>query len=51
MASRQGARPLGFAGAGASRAMRPPSGLTTPAGDAFGGGPSLPMLPGGWHSD
>jgi PPE-PPW subfamily C-terminal region len=38
--------PLGFAGTQDHPAARPATGLTTLTGDAFGGGPSLPLLPG-----
>jgi PPE-repeat protein len=27
------------------------AGLTTLAGDQFGGGPLMPMVPGSWNSD
>ncbi|MGN6335206.1 PPE family protein [Mycobacterium sp.] len=46
-ASDRGAGALGFAGT-ARRAGVAPAGLTTLAGDEFGGGPRLPMTPGTW---
>ncbi len=46
-ASDRGAGPLGFAGT-ESKASADASGLATLAGDGFGGGPTLPMLPGTW---
>ena len=51
VASGQGAGTLGFAGTAREEAEIPAAGLTTLAGDDFGGGPSLPMLPGTWKSD
>jgi PPE-repeat protein len=51
VASGQGAGTLGFAGTGREGAEIPAAGLTTLAGDDFGGGPALPMLPGTWKSD
>jgi PPE-repeat protein len=50
-ASGQGAGTLGFAGTAREEAKAAAAGLTTLAGDDFGGGPSLPMLPGTWKSD
>ncbi|BBZ73104.1 PPE family protein [Mycobacterium paraseoulense] len=49
-ASDQGAGTLGFAGT-ASNPTADATGLATLAGDGFGGGPSLPMLPGSWEPD
>ncbi|ORX03356.1 hypothetical protein AWC27_28050 [Mycobacterium szulgai] len=43
-----GAGPMGFAGTAAGVTM-PPAGLTTLAGDTFGGGPVVPMLPDTWN--
>jgi PPE-repeat protein len=51
VASGQGAGTLGFAGTVREEAKAPAAGLTTLAGDDFGGGPSMPMLPGTWKSD
>ncbi|OBB78732.1 hypothetical protein A5760_21755 [Mycobacterium colombiense] len=50
VASDQGAGPLGFAGT-ARQDTAEATGLTTLAGDEYGNGPSLPMLPGNWESD
>ena len=49
-ASQQGAGTLGFAGT-ASKDTAEAAGLATLAGDEFGSGPSLPMLPGSWEPD
>ncbi len=49
-ASGQGAGTLGFAGTVGNDAAEA-AGLATLAGDEFGGGPSLPMLPGSWEPD
>ena len=49
-ASGQGAGPLGFAGTG-RRAAADATGLATLAGDEFGGGPSVPMVPRTWETD
>jgi PPE-repeat protein len=51
VASGQGAGPLGFAGTARKEADIPAAGLTTLAGDKFGNGPSLPMVPGTWKPD
>lgn len=48
-ASGRGAGPVGFAGT-VSRTSDAAGGLTTLAGDAFGGGPRTPMLPGTWDA-
>jgi PPE-repeat protein len=48
-ASDRGAGLLGFA-ATTSKANAEAAGLTVLAGDGFGGGPTLPMLPGTWGS-
>ncbi|HSS25479.1 MAG TPA: PPE family protein [Mycobacterium sp.] len=48
VASGQGAGNLGFAGTARKEADIPAAGLTTLAGDEFGNGPSLPMVPGTW---
>jgi PPE-repeat protein len=50
-ASGQGAGPLGFAGTALKEADIPAAGLATLAGDNFGGGPSVPMVPGTWEPD
>jgi PPE-repeat protein len=50
-ASGQGAGPLGFAGTAHKEADIPAAGLATLAGDDFGGGPSVPMVPGTWDPD
>jgi PPE-repeat protein len=49
-ASDQGAGNLGFAGT-VSKGSEKASGLATLSGDEFGGGPSMPMLPGTWSPD
>jgi PPE-repeat protein len=49
--SGQGAGTLGFAGTTRKEADIPAAGLTTLAGDEFGNGPSLPMLPGTWEAE
>jgi PPE-repeat protein len=41
----------GFAGTGRRDAAAGPAGLATLAGDAFGGGPAMPMMPSTWESD
>lgn len=46
-ASARGAGPMGFTGT-VSTGTTEASGLTTLAGDSFGGGPKSPMLPGTW---
>ena len=51
LASDRGAGNLGFAGTARKEAVVEASGLTTLAGDGFGGGPSLPMVPGTWELD
>ncbi len=49
-ASGQGAGPLGFAGT-ARRDAAEAAGLVALAGDGFGGGPSVPMVPGTWDHE
>ncbi|QZA16423.1 PPE family protein [Mycobacterium malmoense] len=49
-ASTGGAGPMGFGGVAANGAAEA-IGLKTLAGDAFGGGPTSPMLPGTWEPD
>ena len=51
MASDRGAGSLGFAGTAAKETAAEAAGLTTLAGDEFGGGPRMPMLPGSWDPD
>jgi len=51
VASDQGAGALGFAGTARREADIAAAGLTTLAGDGFGGGPSVPMVPGTWEPD
>lgn len=48
--SEQGAGPLGFTGTVRKDGVRP-AGLITLAGDPFGGGPTLPMIPTNWDED
>jgi PPE-repeat protein len=50
-ASGQGAGRLGFAGTTRKEAVAEAAGLATLAGDEFGGGPKMPMLPGTWDVD
>jgi PPE-repeat protein len=49
-ASDRGAGSLGFAGTAARETGAEAAGLTTLAGDEFGGGPRIPMLPGSWDT-
>ncbi|ETZ57758.1 PPE family protein [Mycobacterium avium MAV_120709_2344] len=49
-ASDRGAGPLGFAGT-APTAPAQATGLATLAGDEFGAGPSMPMVPGNWAGE
>lgn len=51
LASASGAGPLGFAGTARSAVAPTASGLATLAGDEFGGGPRMPMMPGTWDAD
>jgi PPE-repeat protein len=51
LASGNGAGPLGFAGTVRKEAVEQAAGLTTLAGDEFGGGPTMPMMPGSWGLD
>ncbi|BBX44486.1 hypothetical protein GCM10009641_54660 [Mycobacterium cookii] len=51
LASSNGAGPLGFAGTARKEASGRATGLATLASDEFGGGPTIPMLPGSWESD
>jgi PPE-repeat protein len=50
-ASDQGAGNLGFAGTAPKESAARAAGLTTLAGDEFGGGPKMPMMPGTWGLD
>lgn len=50
VASDRGAGNLGFAGT-VSKGSDKASGLATLSGDDFGGGPSMPMLPGTWSAE
>lgn len=50
-ASDRGAGPVGFAGAVTRPGAARPAGLSTLPGDAFGGGPTVPMMPGTWRTD
>lgn len=50
-ASDRGAGTLGFAGTARKEAVTEAAGLTTLAGDEFGGGPRIPMLPNTWDPD
>jgi PPE-repeat protein len=50
-ASDRGAGTLGFAGTASKDAVTQAAGLTTLAGDEFGSGPTMPMLPGTWEPD
>jgi PPE-repeat protein len=50
VASDRGAGPLGFAGTVSKRSAEA-TGLATLAGDEFGGGPRMPMVPGTWEHD
>jgi PPE-repeat protein len=49
--SDQGAGNLGFAGTARKGAVAEAAGLTTLAGDEFGGSPTVPMVPGTWNPD
>jgi PPE-repeat protein len=51
MASDQGAGPLGFAGTAARTDAGRAAGLATLAEDSFGGGPTMPMMPGSWRPE
>lgn len=51
LASDRGAGALGFAGTARRDVAAAAAGLTTLAGDEFGGGPTLPMMPGTWSDE
>jgi PPE-repeat protein len=51
LASATGAGRLGFAGTVRNEAVEQAAGLTTLAGDEFGGGPTMPMMPGSWEPE
>lgn len=51
LASAQGAGNLGFSGTTRKAEAGGPAGLATLDDDEFGGGPRIPMLPGGWDAD
>ncbi len=51
LASDQGAGTIGFAGTARGDAAVEAAGLATLADDGYGGGPSVPMLPGTWEPD
>jgi PPE-repeat protein len=51
VASDRGAGTLGLAGAANKSGVGEAAGLTMLAGDAFGGGPTMPMVPGSWGHD
>jgi PPE-repeat protein len=50
-ASASGAGRLGFAGTASTDADMPAAGLTQLAGNGFGSGPRMPMVPGTWDQD
>jgi PPE-repeat protein len=51
VASDQGAGPLGFAGTVRKEAVPAAAGLMTLGDDEFGGGPSMPIVPGSWNPE
>ncbi|HUE31446.1 MAG TPA: PPE family protein, partial [Mycobacterium sp.] len=51
VASGNGAGKLGFAGTAHKDQVLQAAGLTKLAGDEFGGGPRMPMMPGTWDQD
>ena len=50
LASGRGAGTMGFAGTTRAGAAVEAAGLARLAGDGFGGGPSVPLVPGTWES-
>lgn len=48
VASESGSGALGFAGTARREAAAAATGLATLDGDEFGGGPTMPMMPGTW---
>ena len=51
VASDRGAGPLGFAGTVDKDATAEATGLATLNGNGFGGGPTMPMVPGTWDPE
>jgi PPE-repeat protein len=51
LGSDRGAGTIGFAGTARREAAVEAAGLATLAGDGFGGGPAVPMVPGTWQPD
>ena len=51
VASDQGAGPLGFAGTVSKEAVTEAAGLMTLDSNDFGGGPSMPIVPGSWNPE
>ena len=51
VASDRGAGPLGFTGTVDKDAVAAAAGLATLNGNGFGGGPTMPMVPGSWEPD
>lgn len=51
LASEQGAGNVGFSGTARKAAAAEAAGLATLDADEFGGGPTMPMVPGTWDSD
>jgi PPE-repeat protein len=51
VASDRGAGNLGFTGMVSKETVAEAAGLTTLAGDEFGGGPTMPMVPGTWNPE
>ncbi|ORA77316.1 hypothetical protein BST29_23570 [Mycobacterium malmoense] len=51
LASDRSAGILGFAGTAREQAVGEAAGLTTLAGDSFGAGPTMPLIPNTWGRD